>query len=274
VQPLLDHELMGPRSNLFLLDGPPPAGVALARSAAANQSRLRPIAAEILQPSARPQGDLPSQSRGRWDGLAPPPLAVPSLPEGPQQTYQGISPALALATGRDQPEQACQLLAMPVERAGGAPGQELCANGKRCSPTWSRRCRFCPPQAIAASRPPRWGTERGCWVNAALGRLLGPLLARQEPWRGRLQAEQRLLGGPGAGSSASGTAAGPGCCDQVEKHQCPPAAGLSTCTLVVSFILKRPTSRPANARSVAISRDQPSTSAPAAARSVARSTHG
>ncbi|MCT0202586.1 NFACT family protein [Synechococcus sp. CS-603] len=189
-------ELMGRRSNLFLLDGQRRV-IALARQVRQQQSRLRPIGSgDLYSPPPALQGDLPSRAEGmeRWRRRLS--LVPVSLQKALQQTYQGISPALALQLAGDQPEQACQLLAMPVNALEEHQWQELWCQWQRwLTDLEQERFGFASGPSHGRVTAYRcWGTEApAAGVNAALAAYYGPLLARQEAVARRLQLEQRLL---------------------------------------------------------------------------------
>lgn len=107
-------ELMGRHSNVFLLDAQGRV-VSLARQVREQQSRLRPIASgsTYVRPPAL-QSDPPSleEPNRRWQRRLQ--LVPVSLRQALQQTYQGISPALARQLAGEEPEAAGALLAQPV----------------------------------------------------------------------------------------------------------------------------------------------------------------
>jgi predicted ribosome quality control (RQC) complex YloA/Tae2 family protein len=109
-------ELMGRHSNLFLLDGQRRV-VALGRQVKPNESRLRPIASgDTYSPPPPLQADPPDAGEALWHWrrrlqLLPLPLGKALL-----QSYQGISPALALQLAGDHPDTSTALLKLPVEQ--------------------------------------------------------------------------------------------------------------------------------------------------------------
>ena len=142
-------ELMGRHSNVFLLDAQGRV-VSLARQVREQQSRLRPIASgsSYVRPPAL-RSDPPSleESQERWQRRL---LLVPvSLRQALQQTYQGISPALALQLADQGLEPAEELLARPVEALTQEQWNHLWARWQR----WRARC----APAMAAIRPRIYG---------------------------------------------------------------------------------------------------------------------
>jgi predicted ribosome quality control (RQC) complex YloA/Tae2 family protein len=88
-------ELMGRRSNLFLLDGQRQV-IAAGRQVRADQSRLRPIGTgDPYQPPPPLAGDPPRSQEGFSDWQRRLSLVPVPLLRALQTTYQGISPTLA-----------------------------------------------------------------------------------------------------------------------------------------------------------------------------------
>lgn len=115
VQRTLVVELMGRHSNLFLLDEDRRV-VAAARQVRERQSRLRPIGTgDAYTPPPAPAGRLPSlgESREHWQAQLQ--LLPLTLKRALLDSYQGISPALALQLAGDRQPEAAALLARPVD---------------------------------------------------------------------------------------------------------------------------------------------------------------
>jgi predicted ribosome quality control (RQC) complex YloA/Tae2 family protein len=118
-------ELMGRRSNLFLLDQERRV-VAAARQVREQQSRLRPIGTgDPYTPPPPPAGRPPAleESFEHWQGqlrLLPVPLK-----QALQGAYQGISPALALQLCGPERAGAEALLAQPVDQLSPQQWQRL-----------------------------------------------------------------------------------------------------------------------------------------------------
>ncbi|MCT0231416.1 NFACT family protein [Synechococcus sp. CS-1324] len=194
-EPISRHlivELMGRHSNVFLLDGQRRV-ITLARQVRQQQSRLRPIGSgDAYGPPPPLQADRPrsDESMAHWRRRLA--LVPVSLQKALQQTYQGVSPALALQLAGDQPGEAARLLALPVTELRESEWAEL----------WSRW-----QQWLGALEQERFGFARGgatayrCWgaaaapggLNRSLAAYYGPLLAQQEAIRRRHHLEQRLL---------------------------------------------------------------------------------
>ncbi|CAK6693901.1 NFACT family protein [Synechococcus sp. BA-124 BA4] len=191
-------ELMGRHSNVFLLDAQGRV-VSLARQVREQQSRLRPIASgsSYVRPPAL-RSDPPSleESQERWQRRL---LLVPvSLRQALQQTYQGISPALALQLADQGLEPAEELLARPV----GALTQE------QWSHLWARWQRWLQDLEqerfgwdVDDSSCGSGGSGRyRCWGTACCGPVNAPLaayyrqrLGQEELQRRRASLELKLL---------------------------------------------------------------------------------
>jgi len=197
-EPISRHlivELMGRHSNVFLLDGHRRV-IALARQVRQQQSRLRPISSgDPYAPPPPLQGDRPrtDESLERWRRRLS--LVPVSLRRALQQSYQGISPSLALQLAGDQPGEAESLLALPVTDLIEPQWAELWRQWRRwLADLEQERFGFVTGGATAYRC---WGTgSTGCapagGVNGALAAYYGPLLASREALRRRQHLEQRL----------------------------------------------------------------------------------
>ena len=109
-------ELMGRHSNLFLLDGQGRVSGA-ARQVREQQSRIRPIGSgDVYLPPPPAQGQPPRAAESFADWRRRLGLVPVALAKALRETYQGISPTLALQLAGDQPQLAAELLARPVEQ--------------------------------------------------------------------------------------------------------------------------------------------------------------
>jgi len=125
IQRSLVVELMGRRSNLFLLDADRRV-VAAARQVRDQQSRLRPIGTgDRYSPPPPLAGSPPcrDESFAHWRHQ----LSLLPLPLGRAlaSAYQGISPALALQLAGQERHAAEELLASPVNALNKADWQQL-----------------------------------------------------------------------------------------------------------------------------------------------------
>ncbi len=186
-------ELMGRHSNVFLLDAQGRV-VSLARQVREQQSRLRPIASgsSYVRPPAL-QSDPPSLNEPQERWLRRLELVPVSLRQALQQTYQGISPALALQLADGAPVPAAELLAQPV----GALRQE------HWDHLWARWQRW-----LQDLEQERFGWEDGgsstgsggssqyrCWGITSRGPVNAPLAAyyRKRLGQGELQRRRASL---------------------------------------------------------------------------------
>ncbi len=185
-------ELMGRHSNLFLLDGPGRV-IALARQVRQQQSRLRPIGSgDLYAPPPRLQGDVPSavESAERWRRRLQ--LVPVSLSRALQQSYQGISPSLALQLAGDRPEESRRLLDTLVGDLEEAQWLELWSQWRRwLADLEEERFGFASGGATAYRC---WGTAAPGPVNRPLAAFYGERLACLELQRRFQQLEQRLVG--------------------------------------------------------------------------------
>ncbi len=114
VQKVLLVELMGRHSNLLLLDHQKKI-ITLGRQVRSHQSRVRPITTgdKYVNPP-RLQGNEPNskESFSRWKERL---CLIPSpLKKAIQESYQGISPSIALQLVNDEIEQAKKILSLDV----------------------------------------------------------------------------------------------------------------------------------------------------------------
>ena len=118
-------ELMGRHSNLFVLDGQGRVTGA-ARQVREQQSRLRPIGSgDAYLPPPPAQGQPPRASETYADWRRRLALVPMALGRALRETYQGISPALALQLAGDEPLLAKDLLARPVTSLTEPEWQQL-----------------------------------------------------------------------------------------------------------------------------------------------------
>jgi len=203
---------------------PGPAG------AAATVRGLRPIGSEILQPPPAPAGGSTQQSRRGWSAGAAPLRWCGQPAEGPAADLPGeIKPAPGPATGPViQPEQGNASCRHAGEtRLEDNQWQSMWCQWQRwLTDLEAERFVFASPaQPWPRPRPTAAGNGgAGCWGECSAGRLLrapaGPAGGR---WTRGLQHGTTACCAR-ARSSAS-DAASRRLADQVEKHQCPPAAG-------------------------------------------------
>jgi predicted ribosome quality control (RQC) complex YloA/Tae2 family protein len=112
-------EVMGRRSNLFLLDGEERV-IAIARQVKAGQSRLRPIGTgDPYQPPPPPPGRLPCRSEPFASWLQQLQLLPLPLERALREAYQGVSPALCRQLAP------ADRLALPVDRLDAEQWQQL-----------------------------------------------------------------------------------------------------------------------------------------------------
>ena len=186
-------ELMGRHSNVFLLDAQGRV-VSLARQVREQQSRLRPIASgsSYGRPPAL-QSDPPSleESQEHWRRRLQ--LVPVSLRQALQQTYQGISPALALQLVDGAPEPAAELLAQPVGTLSQEHWDHLWARWQRWLHDLEQE-RF--GWEVDDSRSGSGGSSLyRCWGTASSGPVNAPLAAyyRQRLGQGELQRRRASL---------------------------------------------------------------------------------
>ncbi|WP_156776498.1 NFACT family protein [Synechococcus sp. WH 5701] len=186
-------ELMGRHSNVFLLDAQGRV-VSLARQVREQQSRLRPIASgsSYGRPPAL-QSDPPSleESQEHWRRRLQ--LVPVSLRQALQQTYQGISPALALQLVDGAPEPAAELLAQPVGTLSQEHWDHLWARWQRWLHDLEQE-RF--GWEVDDSRSGSGGSSQyRCWGTASSGPVNAPLAAyyRQRLGQGELQRRRASL---------------------------------------------------------------------------------
>ncbi len=125
IQRTLVVELMGRHSNLFLLDEERRV-VAAARQVRESQSRLRPIGTgDAYTPPPAAAGRPPSlgESFEHWQAQLR--LLPLNLKRALLDSYQGVSPALALQLAGDRPPEATVLLGRPVDSLTPDEWQEL-----------------------------------------------------------------------------------------------------------------------------------------------------
>ncbi len=196
IQRVLVLELMGRHSNLLLLDEQRRI-IALGRQVRDHQSRVRPLSTgDAYSPPPTLQGLAPDQTEGfqRWQerlSLVPIPLR-----KAFQQTYQGISPALAAQIAGDN-------LNTPVDRLDANQWKDLYER-------WSlwldqlHRERFCLV-VESDGRYRVWGSPRAgvhpqpslalqlgalhqtCLEQRALARVSHDLRQRLDRWRSKEQ---------------------------------------------------------------------------------------
>ena len=197
-------ELMGRRSNLFLLDQERRV-VAAARQVREQQSRLRPIGTGdpyVPPPALAGQPPALEESFEHWHGQL---LLLPvSLRQALQGAYQGISPALALQLCGAERTSAEALLASPVESLTPQQWQGLWQRWQAWLRALQRRqfqfqrgvataysC-WAPDEQAPPGEPPPRKAAAGLPINRALadyyGRELGCRQRRQ-----RLQALRQRL---------------------------------------------------------------------------------
>ncbi len=125
IQRTLVVELMGRHSNLFLLDGERRV-VAAARQVRERQSRLRPIGTgDAYTPPPAAAGRPPSLAESFEHWQAQLRLLPLRLQRALLDSYQGVSPALALQLAGDRRPQAQALLERPVEELSPEEWQAL-----------------------------------------------------------------------------------------------------------------------------------------------------
>ena len=195
-EPVCRHlvvELMGRHSNVFLLDGQRRV-IALARQVRPQHSRLRPIGSgDPYAPPPPLQGDRPRPDEGqeRWRRRLS--LVPVSLGKALQQSYQGISPSLALHLAGDQPGASERLLALPVTDLGEPQWEALWRQWRRWLADLEQEHFGFAPGGATAYRC--WGLDAAPGgVNSGLAAYYGPRLAAQGARSRRLQLEQRLQG--------------------------------------------------------------------------------
>ncbi|WP_094554334.1 NFACT family protein [Synechococcus sp. 1G10] len=186
-------ELMGRHSNVFLLDAQGRV-VSLARQVREQQSRLRPIASgsSYVRPPAL-QSDPPSlkEPQERW--LRRLQLVPVSLRQALQQTYQGISPALALQLADGAPVPAVELLAQPVGELRQEDWDHLWANWQRWLQDLEQE-RF-GWEDCDSTTGSGGSSHYRCWGTASQGPVNAPLAAyyRQRLGQGELQRRRASL---------------------------------------------------------------------------------
>jgi predicted ribosome quality control (RQC) complex YloA/Tae2 family protein len=189
-------ELMGRHSNVFLLDEEGRV-IAPARQVRKHQSRLRPIGTgDVYTPPPPARGDPPctSESQEHWRRRLS--LVPVSLRQALQQTYQGISPALALQLAGDRPDRSSRVLEQPVQALSEAGWEELWRNWRRwLSDLELHHFGFAAGGATAYRC---WGLDPAhngdaTWINHNLARYYSHWLARQELRQRCQQLEHRLL---------------------------------------------------------------------------------
>lgn len=189
-------ELMGRHSNVFLLDEQGRV-IAPARQVREHQSRLRPIGTgDLYTPPPPARGDPPSASESQEHWHRRLTLLPLSLRQALQQSYQGISPALALQLAGDQPDRSSRLLEQPVRELSDAEWEELWQRWQRwLSDLAQQRFGFAMGCATAYRC---WGLDPGrpgeaTEVNRNLAGYYHQWLGRQELRQRCQQLEQRLL---------------------------------------------------------------------------------
>jgi len=190
-------ELMGRHSNVFLLDDQGRV-VSLARQVREQHSRLRPITSGSFygRPPAL-QSDPPSlsESQERWRRRLQ--LVPVTLRQALQQTYQGISPALALQLAAGAQEPAPVLLARRVDTLSQAHWDQLWEHWQR----WlhdleQERFGWDVDDAVTGSSGAAGGSSHyRCWGTATSGPVNAPLTAyyRQRLGQGELQRRRASL---------------------------------------------------------------------------------
>lgn len=197
-------ELMGRHSNLFLLDGPGGAVIALGRQVKGNQSRLRPIGTGDPYQLPPPLGGEPpslAEPEARWrERLQLLPL---SLERALRDAYQGISPALARqlapAAWLEQPVNAltgeqwqqlwCQWQAWLGAIEAGRFAWQAAEGGYRC---WQPpQAGQPPPQAMPAGTA-SLATAASLPLNSAVAAFYRQGLAQRHLGQRRQQLEHRL----------------------------------------------------------------------------------
>tara|TARA_Y100001968_G_scaffold333092_1_gene394070 strand:- start:1577 stop:3301 length:1725 start_codon:yes stop_codon:yes gene_type:complete len=116
IEKILILELMGRHSNIFLLDKNQKV-ITLGRQVRTHQSRLRPISTgDIYLPPPPLQGIPPSKKESfeRWKKRLS--LLPINLKQSLQETYQGISPSLALQLVNENKEIAQEILSIDTQK--------------------------------------------------------------------------------------------------------------------------------------------------------------
>jgi len=183
-------ELMGRHSNVFLLDAQGRV-VSLARQVREQQSRLRPITSgsSYTRPPAL-QSDPPSlaESQERWRRRLQ--LVPVTLRQALQQTYQGISPALALQLAAGSAAPAAELLARPVDTLSQVHWDHLWEH-------WQRWLHDLEQERFGwdADSAGTGSSHYRCWGTASRGPVNAPLAAyyRQRLGQGELQQRRTSL---------------------------------------------------------------------------------
>ena len=187
-------ELMGRRSNLFLLDQDRRV-VAAARQVREQQSRLRPIATgDAYSPPPPLAGKPPSRDESFEHWRQELQLLPLPLKQALQGAYQGISPALAVQLAGDRQPEATALLNQPVDALTPEQWQQLWQRWQ----TWlaaldQGRFQFSAGEATAYS----------CWqarespghplaINQALADYHRQSLGQRRQGQRRRQLDQRL----------------------------------------------------------------------------------
>ncbi len=115
IQRTLVLELMGRHSNILLLDKQRRV-ITLGRQVREHQSRIRPIGTgDMYVPPPQLKGIEPSENESfeRWKERI---CLIPiKLKKALQDSYQGISPSLALQIANEEADKASQLLDLPVQ---------------------------------------------------------------------------------------------------------------------------------------------------------------
>ena len=147
-------ELMGRHSNLFVLDGQGRVTGA-ARQVREQQSRLRPIGSgDAYLPPPPAQGQTPRANETYADWQRRLALVPVALGRALRETYQGISPALALQLAGDDSHLAKDLLARPVNALTEPEWQQLHRR-------WQRWLAVLASEAFELS--PGRATAYRCW---------------------------------------------------------------------------------------------------------------
>ena len=202
IQRTLVVELMGRHSNLFLLDEDRRV-VAAARQVRERQSRLRPIGTgDAYTPPPAPAGRLPSlgESCEHWQAQLQ--LLPLTLKRALLDSYQGVSPALALQLAGDRQPGAAALLARPVDSltpeewqglwrrwrawlsALDAEAFAVAAGGATACRCWSD-----PDPATVSEQPPTPASPSGATPAAGINAFLAAYHRQQ---LGGRQRRQRL----------------------------------------------------------------------------------
>ncbi len=115
IQKILVIELMGRHSNLLLLENKNKI-VTLGRQVSIQQSRVRPLGTgDVYVPPPSLQGREPNSKESLKEWKERLSLIPYKLEKALRETYQGISPSLALQLADDKVEQAKKLLDLPID---------------------------------------------------------------------------------------------------------------------------------------------------------------